>query len=358
MGPSLSERDRSNRPPQGRFAPAVAGRLWRSLPQPAAPVVTGSRSGRSNGPFGRTKQLGLAEPGSWRTVGQGGVWPLGIVMVKPRHQRHAALLRTGIGARVGPLAQAGLDKPLGLAVGARRIWPGAFVFKAGRRDRRAESLAEIGRTVVGHNPLDGDAVPGKPAKGALEKAHRASLALIRQDLTVGQPRRVIDAHMQSFPADAVMAIDRAPRSPGDAMADPLDAPELLAIDMDQLAGPLALIAHHHRLRFERGELAQAQAAQNGADRGDRHVQLPRYSRAAHPLPALRGRAAVGQRRWTAASVARQPAIALPLRNSRRFRRVSNPPTLLGYPPHQQESTLRRQPRILVYVHPEILRSGL
>src|SRR6266446_1942728 len=116
MGPSLSERDRSDGPPQGRCAPAVAGRLRRSLPQPAAPVVTGSRSGRSNGPFGRAKQLRLAEPGSGRMVGQGGVWPLGVVMVEPGDQRHAALLRTGVGTSVGPLAQAGLDKPLGLAV--------------------------------------------------------------------------------------------------------------------------------------------------------------------------------------------------------------------------------------------------
>src|SRR6266436_2664561 len=90
--------------------------------------------------------------------------------------------------------------------------------------------------------------------------------------------------MQRFPADAVMAIDRAPRSTGDAMPDPLDAPELLAVDMDQLAGPLALIAHHHGFGFEGGELAQAQAAQNGTDRGDRHVQLSRHCRAAHPLP--------------------------------------------------------------------------
>src|SRR2546426_1068902 len=85
-------------------------------------------------------------------------------LVKPGRQRRGALLRTGVGTGIGPLAQAGLDKPLGLAVGARRIGPGAFVFKAGRRDRRTESLAAIGRTVVGHDPLDGNAVPGKPAE--------------------------------------------------------------------------------------------------------------------------------------------------------------------------------------------------
>jgi hypothetical protein len=49
------------------------------------PVVIGGRSGRSNGPFGRTKELGLAEPGNWRMAGQGDVWPLGIV--RPRRRK-------------------------------------------------------------------------------------------------------------------------------------------------------------------------------------------------------------------------------------------------------------------------------
>ena len=72
------------------------------------------------------------------------MWPLGVVMVEPGHQRQSARLRTGIGAGIDPLAQAGLDKPLGLAVGSRGVGPGAFVFEAGRRDCAAESVAAIG----------------------------------------------------------------------------------------------------------------------------------------------------------------------------------------------------------------------
>src|SRR5260370_4340496 len=269
-------------------------------------------------------------------VGQGGVWPRGIVRVEPGRQRRAALLRGCVRPGIGPLAQAGLDDPLGLAVGARRVRPGAFGCEAGGRNRRWEGLAEIGRTVVGHDPFDGHALPSKPAERALEKADRAVLALVREDLAVSQPGRVIDAHMQRFPADAVMAIDRAARSAGDAMPDPRDTPKLLGVEMDQLAGPLALIAHRHRLRVERGQLAQAEPAQDRADRRNRHGQLPRNRWAAHPLPtqalnlvdpfgadavlaALRCRAAISQRRRTAASVPRQPAIALPLRNPCRYR---------------------------------------
>src|SRR4051794_32574872 len=196
-------------------------------------------------------------------------------MVEPGRQGGAALLRGRIGPGIGPFAQAGLNKPLGLAVGARRVRPGAFVFEPSARQRRPESLAEIGRTVIGHDPFDGHALPRKPAECALEKADRAVLALVREDLAVSQPGRVIDAHMQRFPADAVMAIDRAARSTGDAMPDPRDTPKLLGIKMDQLAGPLALVAYHHWLRGERGQLAQTEPAQDHADRGNRHAQLSR-----------------------------------------------------------------------------------
>src|SRR5215831_3355601 len=182
----MSERDCSGRPPQGRCAPAVADRLRRSLPRPTAAVIGRSRSGRSNGLFGRTKQLGWAQPSCRRMVAQGSVRSHGIVIVKPGGQRGAALLRTGVRLGIGPLAQAGLDEPLSFAVGARGVGPGAFVLEAGSSDRRAEIPAEIGRTVVGHNPFDGDALLRQPAERALEKADCAFLALVWQDLAVTQ----------------------------------------------------------------------------------------------------------------------------------------------------------------------------
>lgn len=41
-----------------------------------------------------------------------------------------------------------------------------------------------------------------------------------------------------------------PAVAGDAVADAVDPAELLRVDMDQLAGPLALIATHRRLLVE------------------------------------------------------------------------------------------------------------
>jgi hypothetical protein len=113
----------------------------------------------------------------------------------------------------------------------------------------------------------------RPAERALEKADRAFLALVRQDLAVTQPGRIVDAYMQCFPADSVVTIDRPRSSAGDAVPDPGNTPKLLAVDMDQLAGSLAFVTHNYWLGFERRQLAQTEPSQDRTHRRDRHAQL-------------------------------------------------------------------------------------
>jgi hypothetical protein len=185
MDPSWSERDRSDRPPQGRCAPAVAGRLRRSLPRPAAAVVGRARSGRRNGPFGQTKERVLAEPGGRWSVGQSGVRPSGVVIAEPIGKSVLARLGGGIGLRVGPLAQAGLDEPLGLTVGARGVGFVADVAQPKDAASLPPMVAAISRAGVRNDALDGDTVAGNSGDRAFEKRHRAFLGLVAPHLTIG-----------------------------------------------------------------------------------------------------------------------------------------------------------------------------
>src|SRR5436190_1473631 len=72
--------------------------------------------------------------------------------------------------------------------------------------------------------------------------------LVGQDLGVGEPSCVIDGHVDELPslrraATARLAVGLLARAPaGHAVADPGDPPELLDIEMDELAGALALVA--------------------------------------------------------------------------------------------------------------------
>jgi hypothetical protein len=46
-------------------------------------------------------------------------------------------------------------------------------------------VAAINRAVVGNDALDGDPVAGNSGERAFEKRHRAFLALVAPDLTIG-----------------------------------------------------------------------------------------------------------------------------------------------------------------------------
>src|SRR5512144_3130071 len=88
-------------------------------------------------------------------------------------------------------------------------------------------MASIGGAVVGHDALDGDAVAGEPVECTAEEGNGAFFLLVRQEFGVGEPRGIVDGHMQRLPADAVMAVDRARPATGDAMADAFDRPSFL-----------------------------------------------------------------------------------------------------------------------------------
>src|SRR5688500_19864755 len=82
-----------------------------------------------------------------------------------------------------------------------------------------------------------------------------------------------------------MAVDHAGPATGDAVADAGDLAQLLGVDVDQLARPLALITHSWRPRLERGQPTEPEPAAHQADGGDRLPQPARDLRPGQALPA-------------------------------------------------------------------------
>ena len=108
------------------------------------------------------------------------MWPVGMVPGEPSGEVGGAAVGGGVGQGVGPRA--------------------------------------VGRAVVGHHPLDGDAQPGEPGQSAAEEGHRTFLALVGEDLAVGEPGGVVDADVQEVPAEPMPAQDQA--HGGDRPAQP------------------------------------------------------------------------------------------------------------------------------------------
>ena len=136
--------------------------------------------------------------------------------------------------------------------------------------------------------------------------------------------------------------------------------------MDQLS-PAARVGSAPPAALVRAPpLAKRHAAQNLAQRRNRHAGppdraaqtlLPRTLYLGNPLSrgavaaALWRRTAISQCGLTATAVAGQPVIGRAGRQSAGLRRLRHAPALLRDSFHQQGSTLRRQPRILVEAHP-------
>ena len=108
--------------------------------------------------------------------------------------------------------------------------------------------------------------------GGLEEGDGALLPLVGQDLREGEARGVVDADVDELPADAA-GLALACAVAGDAMADALEAAELLDVDVDQLAGMLALVAADRLGRLQRRDAVEAEALEDAADGGRRDADL-------------------------------------------------------------------------------------
>jgi hypothetical protein len=116
----------------------------------------------------------------------------------------------------------------------------------------------VAAAVVRHDALDLNAVVGKPRQRAAQEGGSAGSALVWQDLCVGQPRVVIDHHVDEIPTgdpEAARLFARAAIAVH-AMAGLENPAELLDINVHELAGAAPLVAVGRLRRLEPRALAE------------------------------------------------------------------------------------------------------
>src|SRR5215831_12678646 len=91
--------------------------------------------------------------------------------------------------------------------------------------------------------------------------------------------------MQALPTDAVIAIDRARLTPGDAVTNAPDPAEFLDVQMQQFARTRSLIAHDRDRRIERLQAIEAEPTQDLGHRREWQARLARNRWRAEALPA-------------------------------------------------------------------------
>src|SRR5215212_1919852 len=167
-----------------------------------------------------------------------------VVVVDPAVKGCGAFFAVAVERAVGPAAEHGADEAFCFSVGLRSVGAGAEVADAdGAAGDRVDGGA-VGRAVVGDHALDGDAVAAIEANGASQEGRGGGGAFVGEDFGVGQAGAVIDGDVDELPAvlelAAVIALGGArAEHPVTGTRDPA---ELFDVDVDQLSGPLALIA--------------------------------------------------------------------------------------------------------------------
>src|SRR5258706_15730172 len=134
------------------------------------------------------------------------------------------------GRDVGPFSERGLDEAFGLSVGLGRIGLDPDVLDAKLLAGAGEGFRKIAAAIVGHDTLDGDAEAPEGSDRGEEEGDGAFFLLIREDVGGGDPGMVGDGDGSIFPAGGPPTA-RAGATAGDAMANAIEAAELLDVDV-------------------------------------------------------------------------------------------------------------------------------
>jgi len=127
---------------------------------------------------------------------------------------------------------------------------------------RGEAARDVAAAVVGHDALDRDAVAGVPGDQSSKEGGSGRGSFVSQDFGISQTGGVVDSDVNELPAGSSAAL---PAVACDAVADDLDAAQLLGVDMDEFSGMVSLVAANGFLRvevFEPGKTLPSQDARH------------------------------------------------------------------------------------------------
>ena|SRR5579864_8009120 len=187
-----------------------------------------------------------------------------VVVVIPGKQGEISFRGVAPVSGVSPFAQGGLDEALGFAVGLRGVGAGAAVLEAQLLAGAAKLVGAIAAAIIGEQSAHADTVAGEELHRLAQKSDRGVGLLIGQDLGEGQARVIVDGNMQGLPTRM-----RAP-TPTAAIAAPaylLEAGHTLDIEVQQVSGSGAFVAHDGRPGMQIAPATEASAPQNAADGG-------------------------------------------------------------------------------------------
>jgi hypothetical protein len=127
-----------------------------------------------------------------------------------------------------------------------------------------EAVRAIAGAVVGHDAGDFDAVVGVPGDQPSKEGGSGWGSFVSQDFGISQTGGIVDGNVNELPAGSSTAL---PAVACDAVADDLDAAQLLGVDMDELSRMVSLVSADGLLRVEVFEPRKTLPGQDAGNRG-------------------------------------------------------------------------------------------
>ena len=173
------------------------------------------------------------------------------------------MVRCGVSEAISPFAEQCLDHSFSLAVGPRGVRSGADVPDAELAARCGKQMRAISIAVVGQQSSNEDATLGEPSYGSAQEADRGPFSLAAEHFHVCHSRSVIDANVSELPSGSWSMSAVA----GNAMPYPIDPPELLHVDVEQISRTTPFVSARRRRRVEAIQARQTGLTDDSSDRG-------------------------------------------------------------------------------------------
>ncbi len=161
-----------------------------------------------------------------------------------------------IEAGIGPLADSGLNKAFGFAVGAWSVDAGANMFKLEFAASGGEAVGVEAGTIVGHDAAHYDAKTCEVQHRFPKKLAGGRGGFIRQHSGESHAGMVVDGDIKKFPTGSAGFVLRIT---GHSMAGLGDACEFFDVDMQEIPGMGMFVTDDGNLRFQLSRSAEITA---------------------------------------------------------------------------------------------------
>jgi len=166
-----------------------------------------------------------------------------VIVMKIVRKEGSSVVAGVIRAGISPLAGNGLDEAFGLAIGLRTIRSGEAMYEAEFLAGGGEEFGAVSGAAIGEEALDFDAMVLVKGDGLAEGIEGTGDLFVGVETSESEAAVIVDGDMQRLDAGPGIALGAIT---GGADAGACEAAQFLDVEVKEIAGGVAFVAHDRR----------------------------------------------------------------------------------------------------------------